>query len=300
VPPGLELIDLRRRFGDVVALDGVSLEVDEGSVVGFVGPNGAGKTTAMRIALGVLTAHGGEVRWRGRAVDGTARRRFGYIPEERGLYPKMRVLEQLVYLARLHGVSRVAARSRAAEILEVLGVATRSKDRVETLSLGNQQRVQLAAALVHEPDVLILDEPFSGLDPVGTDVLVEVLRRESRERGVPIVFSSHQLELVERVCDGVAMIVEGRIVAQGTIEELRASRARRLLRVEIAGASTDWQQTLPGVRLEGLVPGGVILELSDGIDDQRVLDLARSIGDVRHFSVVRPSLAQLFREVVAS
>ena len=298
--PGLELIDLRRRFGDVIALDGVSFEVDEGAVVGFVGPNGAGKTTAMRIALGVLTPDAGEVRWRGRAVDGTARRRFGYIPEERGLYPKMRVLEQLVYLARLHGVSRAAGRARAAEILEVLGVSTRSKDRVETLSLGNQQRVQLAAALVYEPDVLVLDEPFSGLDPVGTDVLVEVLRRESRERGVPIVFSSHQLELVERVCDGVAMIVEGRIVARGTIEELRASRTRRLLRVEVAGAPSDWHRTLPGVRLEGLVPGGVILELSDGIDDQRVLDLARSIGDVRHFSAVRPSLAQLFREVVAS
>ena len=142
---GLELIDLRRRFGDVVALDGVSLDVDEGSMVGFVGPNGAGKTTAMRIALGVLAADAGEVRWRGRVVDGAARRRFGYIPEERGLYPKMRVLDQLVYLARLHGVGRAAARSRAQEILEILGVAPRSNDRVETLSLGNQQRVQLAA-----------------------------------------------------------------------------------------------------------------------------------------------------------
>ena len=162
---GLQLIDLRRRFGDVVALDGVSFDIDEGSMVGFVGPNGAGKTTAMRIALGVLEADGGEVRWRGRIVDGVARRRFGYIPEERGLYPKMRVLEQLLYLARLHGVSRAAARSRAADILETLGVASRSKDRVESLSLGNQQRVQLAAALVHEPDVLVLDEPFWGSIP---------------------------------------------------------------------------------------------------------------------------------------
>jgi ABC-2 type transport system ATP-binding protein len=300
VPPGLELIDLRRRFGDVVALDGVSFEVDEGSVVGFVGPNGAGKTTAMRIALGVLAPDAGEVRWRGRPVDGTARRRFGYIPEERGLYPKMRVLEQLVYLARLHGVGRATARSRAETILDTLGVLPRSKDRVETLSLGNQQRVQLAAALVHQPDLLVLDEPFSGLDPVGTDVLVEVLRRESRDRGVPIVFSSHQLELVERICDGVVMIVDGRIVAHGSIEDLRASRARRLLRVEVDGGSTDWPGILPGVRIDRVVPGGVILELSDGIDDQRVLDLARSIGEVRHFSQVQPSLAELFREVVSS
>ena len=298
--PGLQLIDLRRRFDDVVALDGVSLDVDEGSMVGFVGPNGAGKTTAMRIVLGVLEADGGEVRWGGRVVDGTARRRFGYIPEERGLYPKMRVLEQLVYLARLHGVSRAAARSRGIEILETLGVADRSKDRVESLSLGNQQRVQLAAALVHEPDVLVLDEPFSGLDPVGADVLIEVLEHERRSRGVPIVFSSHQLELVERVCDRVAMIVHGRIVTEGGIDELRASRARRLVRVEVSGAPADWYESIPGLRREGEVPGGVILELADDIDDQRILDLARSVGEVRHFSLVRPTLAQLFREVVSS
>jgi ABC-2 type transport system ATP-binding protein len=300
VPPGLQLIDLRRRFGDVVALDGVSFDVEEGSMVGFVGPNGAGKTTAMRIALGVLEADSGEVRWRGDVVNATARRRFGYIPEERGLYPKMRVLEQLMYLARLHGVSREAARSRGQEILEILGVAPRAKDRVESLSLGNQQRVQLAAALVHEPDVLVLDEPFSGLDPVGTDVLIEVLDHERRTRGVPIVFSSHQLELVERVCDRVAMIVEGRIVTEGGIDELRASRARRLVRVDIEGAPEDWFGSIPGVRPEGKVPGGVILELANGTDDQRVLDLARSVGEVRHFSLVRPTLAELFREVVAS
>jgi ABC-2 type transport system ATP-binding protein len=300
MPPGLELIDLRRRFGDVVALDGVSLHVDEGTVVGFVGPNGAGKTTAMRIALGVLAADAGEVRWRGRPVDGPARRRFGYIPEERGLYPKMRVLEQLVYLARLHGVSRAAAQTRAEEILDALGFADRARDRVENLSLGNQQRVQLAAALVHRPDVLVLDEPFSGLDPVGTDVLVEVLDRERKERGVPIVFSSHQLELVERICDRVAMILDGRIVADGTIEELRASRERRLLRVEVSGNGDGWFESIPGVRLAERVHDGIVLELEDGTDHQRVLDLARSVGEVRHFSMVRPTLSQLFREVVSS
>ena len=300
MPPGLELIDLRRRFGDVVALDGVSLRVDEGTVVGFVGPNGAGKTTAMRIALGVLAADAGEVRWRGRPVDGPARRRFGYIPEERGLYPKMRVLDQLVYLARLHGVGRAAAQARGQEILDALGFADRARDRVENLSLGNQQRVQLAAALVHQPDVLVLDEPFSGLDPVGTDVLVEMLDRERRERGVPIVFSSHQLELVERICDRVAMILHGRIVADGTIDELRASRERQLLRVEVSGDADGWFESIPGVRLAERVPDGVVLELEDGTDHQRVLDLARSVGEVRHFSMVRPTLSQLFREVVSS
>ena len=277
-----------------------SFDVGEGSIVGFVGPNGAGKTTAMRITLGVLGADGGEVRWRGRPVDGVARRRFGYIPEERGLYPKMRVLDQLVYLARLHGVGRAAAGTRGVEILETLGVADRAKDRVESLSLGNQQRVQLAAALVYEPDLLVLDEPFSGLDPVGTDVLIEVLDHERTSRGVPIVFSSHQLELVERVCDRVVMIVDGRIVADGAIDELRASRARRLVRVEVSGAPAGWHESIPGVRLDGEVTGGIIVELEDDADDQRVLDLARSVGEVRHFSRVRPTLSELFREVTAT
>ena len=208
----------------------MTFSVPEGSIVGFVGPNGAGKTTAMRIVLGVLEPDEGQVRWRGQPVEAVTRRRFGYMPEERGLYPKMRVQEQLVYLARLHGLSATDAHRRARETMEVLGVDGRADDRVESLSLGNQQRVQLAAALVHEPDVLVLDEPFSGLDPVGVDVLAGVLRRQTVNHGVPVVFSSHQLELVERLCDAVVLIDRGRIVAQGSIEELRASRERRLLR----------------------------------------------------------------------
>ena len=222
----LELIDLRRRFDDVVALDGVSFEVPEGRIVGFVGRNGSGKTTTMRIALGVLHADAGRVLWRGRPVDPVTRRRFGYMPEERGLYPKMRVREQLVYLARLRGTPKGVARSRATQLLEILEVVGDPNDRMETLSLGNQQRVQLAAALVHEPDVLVLDEPFSGLDPVGVDVLAEVLRGQARDRGVPVVFSSHQLELVERLCDEVVLIDRGRIVARGSW----CSTSRRIVR----------------------------------------------------------------------
>jgi ABC-2 type transport system ATP-binding protein len=294
----LELIDLHRSFDGVVALDGVSFEVSEGRIVGFVGPNGSGKTTTMRIALGVLEPDAGDVRWRGRAVDAVARRRFGYMPEERGLYPKMRVHEQLVYLATLHGLQPREGSRRADEVLETLGVADRRTDRVESLSLGNQQRVQLAAALVHAPDALVLDEPFSGLDPVGVDVLAGVLRNEARARGVPVVFSSHQLDLVERFCDEVVLINRGRVVARGTIEQLRASRSTNLLRVEVAGAGDGWHDAVPGVRLVERVPGGAILELADGVDAQRVLDLARAAGDVVHFSRVRPSLNELFREVV--
>jgi ABC-2 type transport system ATP-binding protein len=295
----LELMDLSRRFGDVVALDSVSFSVAEGEIVGFVGPNGAGKTTAMRIALGVLQPDRGEVRWRGKLVDQRVRRRFGYMPEERGLYPKMRVLDQLVYLARLHGLARSDAAAEVLRMLDVLGVAGRARDRTDALSLGNQQRVQLAAALVHRPEVLVLDEPFSGLDPVGVDVLSGVLR-ERAEAGVPAVFSSHQLDLVERLCESVVLINKGRIVAAGRIADLRSRDHRRLVRVEILGATPGWYATLPGARVVDRFPDGAILELSDSLRERDVLDAARSAGDVRHFSVVQPSLSEIFREAVRS
>jgi ABC-2 type transport system ATP-binding protein len=294
----LELIDLHRRFDQVVALDGVSFEVPQGRLVGFVGRNGSGKTTTMRIALGVLDADAGEVRWRGAPAGPRERRRFGYMPEERGLYPKMRVREQLVYLARLHGAARSVAERRADELTAALELLGGPKDRIETLSLGNQQRVQLAAALVHDPEVLVLDEPFSGLDPVGVDVLADVLLAEARERGAAVVFSSHQLDLVERLCDEVVLIDRGRVVARGTIAELRASRVRNLWEVAVGSTTSAWWEILPGVAFVERVDGAVVLELDDGTDPQRVLDLARGEGDVERFGPVRPSLAELFREVV--
>ena len=295
----LELIDLSRRFGDVIALDSVSFSVAEGEMVGFVGPNGAGKTTAMRIALGVLEPDRGEVRWRGKPVDQSVRRRFGYMPEERGLYPKMRVLDQLVYLATLHGLTRTDAIDEAQRMIDVLGVAGRARDRTDALSLGNQQRVQLAAALVHRPEVLVLDEPFSGLDPVGVDVLSGVLRERAEAR-VPVVFSSHQLDLVERLCESVVLINKGRIVAAGRIADLRSRDHRRLVRVEVVGAVADWYASLPGARALDHFPDGAILELSDSLRERDVLDAARAAGDVRHFSVVQPSLSEIFREAVRS
>jgi len=295
----LELLDLHRRFSDVVALDGVSFGVPEGRIVGFVGRNGAGKTTAMRIALGVLDADEGEVRWRGAPVDTAARRRFGYMPEERGLYPKMRVLEQLVYLARLRGMVKGDARASAQRLLATLEVVGDPGARVESLSLGNQQRVQLAAALVHRPEVLVLDEPFSGLDPVGVDVLSGVLRRAARTDGAAVVFSSHQLDLVERLCDEVVLIDRGRIAAKGTIDELRASRERNLWEIRLRGVTTAWWEAIPGVTPAQRDDGVVVLELAPSTDPQRVLDVARSAGDVLAFGPVEPSLQDLFREVIS-
>jgi ABC-2 type transport system ATP-binding protein len=294
----LELDDLRRRYGDTVALDGLSFTVRPGELFGFVGPNGAGKTTAMRIVLGVLQPDGGEVRWRGRPVDAAARARFGYMPEERGLYPKMRVADQLVHLARLHGLPAAHARAATELWLERLGLAGVAGRRTETLSLGNQQRAQLGAALVHDPELLVLDEPFSGLDPVGVDVLSEVLRERARE-GVPVVFSSHQLELVERLCDAVAIVRAGRVVASGTVDELRARRAGRRWRVDLDGAPDGWLAAVPGATAVARDDGMVVVELAGDADEQALLDAARRAGRVRRFAPHEPTLADLFREVVA-
>jgi ABC-2 type transport system ATP-binding protein len=244
----LELTDLTRRYGETVALDGLSLRVPEGEVVGFVGPNGAGKTTAMRIARGVLEPDSGEVLWRGEPATREAQRAFGYMPEERGLYPKMRVDRQLRYIATLHGDDDPGAARAADRWSERLGLGEQTGQRVEELSLGNQQRVQLAAALVHEPDMLILDEPFSGLDPIGTDVMSEVLNDRARD-GAAVIFSSHQLELVERLCDSVAIVVDGRIVAAGKVDELRAERPEPRLRIDVEGTADGWADQVPAVKV---------------------------------------------------
>jgi ABC-2 type transport system ATP-binding protein len=293
----LELDGLTRRYGEVVALDDVSFTVGEGQMFGFVGPNGAGKTTAMRIVLGVLHPDAGQVRWRGRPMDDQTRRRTGYMPEERGLYPKMRVRGQLEYLAQLHGLDRWAARRSAAHWIEQLGLAERAGDRVEALSLGNQQRVQLCAALVHDPELLVLDEPFSGLDPVGVDVLAGVLQAKAAA-GTPVIFSSHQLELVERLCEAVAIINKGRLVASGAVAELRASDGRRRYRIEVSGAPAGWAEALPAAQVLDRANSRVVVELDAGADEQAVLDAARSAGRVTHFSVVEPTLTDLFRQAV--
>ena len=293
----LEIDHISKRYGEIVALSEMTFDVRAGELFGFVGSNGAGKTTTMRIALGVLAADSGEVRWRGAAVDLETRRRFGYMPEERGLYPKMKVHDQLVYLARLHGLDPAPARTAAELWTERLGIAARRGDAVEKLSLGNQQRVQLAAALVHDPEVLVLDEPFSGLDPVAVEVMSGVLR-EKAAAGVPVIFSSHQLDLVERLCDRVGIVSEGRMVAAGTVDELR-SGGRSQLVVHAPAAPAGWAGGLFGVREMSSQDGRTVLELDDGADDQAVLAAATATGPVHEFARRGPSLTDMFREVVA-
>ena len=220
------------------------------------------------------------------------------MPEERGLYPKMRVADQLVYMAQLHGLDAGTARDKATAWIDRLGLADRADTRVEELSLGNQQRVQLGAALVHEPVLLVLDEPFSGLDPGGVDVLAEVLAERARD-GAAVVFSSHQLELVERLCDAVSIVNHGRLVASGQVTDLRARHDDRRLEVEVEGAPEGWWRDVPGVQEANIRNGAVALTLEPGGDDQRILAAAAAAGRVRRFGHAQPTLAEIFREAVA-
>jgi ABC-2 type transport system ATP-binding protein len=300
----LVLTDVTRTFGDRTALSGVSFGVDPGRMTGFVGANGAGKTTTMRIILGVLAADAGTVELGGLPLTREMRRRFGYMPEERGLYPRMTVLDQLVFLGRIHGLDAATARLRASDLLERLGLTERSRDLLQTLSLGNQQRVQVAAALVHDPTLLVLDEPFAGLDPRGVDVMAGHLR-ERADAGVPVLFSSHQLELVERLCDDVVIIDSGRVVAAGDARAVRTERAGRRLRLRVepsdpssAGGATTFLDGLPGVTVRTREGDRIEVDLDDAGDDQQVLAAAQRHGVVREFGPVLPTLAEIFREVV--
>jgi ABC-2 type transport system ATP-binding protein len=292
----LEVVGISKRYGDLVALENLTFDVRAGELFGFVGRNGAGKTTTMRIALGVLAADAGVVRWLGVPLTFEARRRIGYMPEERGLYPKMHVAEQLAYLGELHGMTGAEAREAALGWLARFGLADRRDAELQALSLGNQQRVQLAAALVSGPDVLVLDEPFAGLDPVAVDVMASVLR-ERADAGVPVIFSSHELELVERLCDRVGIIDRGRMVACGTVGELRAAGQERRW-IDIPRAAANWEAGVPGVRLVQADGTRRLFELDPGVDDQALLRAALTTGPVREFERVEPTLGEIFRTVI--
>ena len=296
---GLILRQVSKRFESVQALANCSFSVPRGRMLGFLGPNGAGKTTAMRSIFGLVQLDAGELSWLGRPVGFEERLRFGYMPEERGLYPRMAVGEQLEYFARLHGFGPRTARAAARKWLERLGLADRAADRVEELSHGNQQRAQLAAALVHEPELLVLDEPFAGLDPVAVRTLADVLRAEAA-RGAAVLFSSHQLELVEDICEEVVIIDHGQIVATGGVDALRRQSQRRWIEVRLDGAPPAWLPGVAGVELVERRDGDLRLLAGVDVDPQRVLAAAERAGRVVAFSYRPPTLAEFFLELVAS
>ena len=294
----LELEGLTRRFGLLTALDHLSFSVPAGQVVGFLGPNGAGKTTTMRAVFGLTDLDAGTVKWNGTPVGATQRRRFGYMPEERGLYPSMLVGEQLEYRGRLHGMSGADARAASRTWLDRLGVADRYGSKVEALSHGNQQRVQLAAALVHGPELLVLDEPLAGLDPAGIEAIGDVLVEQARS-GCCVLLSSHQLDQVEDLCESVTVIDHGRLIVSGRVDDLATAGARRLV-VRVEGdREAAWARDLAGVIISEVAAGEARLVINEGIDSDAVLQAAMAAGRVTEFVFQRRRLSEVFREALA-
>jgi ABC-2 type transport system ATP-binding protein len=290
---------LSKRFGSIVALDDLEFEVPPGQVFGFLGANGAGKTTTMRITLGVLEADGGRVAWRGTDTHRLPRSTFGYLPEERGLYPRMRVLEQLVFFAGLQGVPADIARRQALAWLARFRAEDLASRRAEQLSKGNQQKIQFIAAVLHEPQVLLMDEPFTGLDPVNVMLLREAFL-ELRDRGRTVVFSTHQMEVAEALCESVAIVDHGRMVLGGPLREVRRATGRRQVRIAVDGDHRlPWLASVPGTRV---IQAGVdrsSVELDPGVEPDEVLAAAMAAGArIRHFELADPTLEQVFIDVV--
>ncbi len=293
----LEIDRLHKRYGDVVALDGCSFDVARGQLLGFLGPNGSGKTTTMRSVFSLVRPDSGTVRWNSGGVTPETRLRFGYMPEQRGLYPRMKVAAQLAYFGRLHGMTKGEAVAATGNWLERLGLADRADSRLEELSHGNQQRIQLAAALIHDPDLLVLDEPFSGLDPLGVEDMMGVLV-ERAERGAAVVFSSHQLDLVEDLCEDVVIIASGKVVLAGPIRELRARSTHRYLDLELATNRADLHRAFPEYEVVSSNDGRLRLRLDDDTPLEPLIHSAAQLGQVRQFSYTPPNLSEVFREVV--
>jgi ABC-2 type transport system ATP-binding protein len=304
---GLVLQGVRKVFSRLVAVDDISFTVPRGSMFGLLGANGAGKTTTLRMVLNVLSPDAGSITWNGKPAAEVPRGTFGYLPEERGLYLKMKVGDELVFLAGLYGIQVGEAKRRAHEWLAKLGLGDAWNRKVEELSKGNQQKVQVLAAILHEPDLMLLDEPFSGLDPINTEVLRDTLMQR-RAQGHTIIFSSHRLEQVEEICDHVAMIHRGRLLMAGSLNDIKHRTTRKM--VEMAFMSTgDQPPNLDGF-LQALAPyrlaiherraDSVRLELMDGTTSDQLLQTAirHGPGDVRRFELVEPSLQEIFISAV--
>jgi ABC-2 type transport system ATP-binding protein len=291
---------INKRFGDVVALDGVSFTVSPGTIFGLLGANGAGKTTSMRIVLDILRADSGRVTWQGTENVALPRRTWGYLPEERGLYPRMRVGEQLRFFSALYGVTDATAREEIADWLERFRIPDYLDRRVEELSKGNQQKIQFIAAILHDPDVLIMDEPFSGLDPVNVRLLKEAFL-EMRDRGKTLIFSTHQMETVEELCESIAIVDRGRVVVSGAVRDVKRAMGRQVVRLatEGDGNGSGWLQQLDGVQVTADRADYVELRMPAERDPETILRAALDRGErVTRFEIAEPSLEEIFVEHV--
>jgi ABC-2 type transport system ATP-binding protein len=296
----LQIDHVTKRFGATVALDGLTFDVPRGEVFGFLGANGAGKTTTMRICLGIVAPDAGEIRWQGTPVADLPRRTWGYLPEERGLYPRMSVLDQLVYYASLYGEPPDRARREALAWLARFRIPEYADRRAEELSKGNQQKVQFIAAILHGPEVLLMDEPFTGLDPINLVLLREAFM-ELRDRGRTLIFSTHQMEAAEAMCESVAIVDHGRLVAGGPLRELKRASGRQWIRLAIDGPSPSptWLGEVPGVDVVRRDATGAELELLPGAAPAAILESVLGRGaTVSRFEVAEPSLEALFIELV--
>ena len=306
---GLELHNISKAFRKVMAVDGLTLHVPRASMFGLLGANGAGKTTTLRMILNILSPDSGSITWDGEPIGSVARSRFGYLPEERGLYPKMKTGEELVFLAGLNDVGTAEATKRVRNWLGRVGLAEEWGRKVEELSKGNQQKVQVLAALIHDPDLMLLDEPFSGLDPINTEILRETLLQR-RDEGRTIIFSSHRLEQVEELCDYIAIIHRGRLLTSGPLSDLKRQTGRALVEIGFdlpAESASALDPFVTGFGSHALVirerrADSLRIELGDGLTPDNVLQaaLATGPGQIKRFEIVQPTLQEIFLSAVGA
>lgn len=292
----LTLAGVTKRYGDLLAVNDVSMHVPTGSVFGFLGPNGAGKSTTMRMIMSVLIPDDGDISWHGNRINDKVRQRFGYLAEERGLYPRMRVGAQLTYLAELKGLGRADARQRVDAWLERLEITEHRNKRVDQLSKGNQQKVQFISAVAHDPELVILDEPFSGLDPLNVD-LMRVAMQQLRDSGTTIIFSTHRMDTVEDLCRDVALINRGRLVLSGNLLELKRAARRHVIRLGMTG-NYDFLDHFPNVVITKRHDEYVEIGVSDTFDANALLQAALAHGHVTQFNLGLPSLHEIYVQKV--
>ncbi|KIO68622.1 hypothetical protein B4065_1583 [Caldibacillus thermoamylovorans] len=294
----LEIEHVSKRFGKYTAVDDLSLSIPEKTIFGFLGANGAGKTTTFRIILGLMDASSGNVSWNGKPVDYSTSDNIGYLPEERGLYPKQKIKEQLIFLARLKGMSKQEAEKELGRWLERFKVPDYADKKVEELSKGNQQKIQFIASVLHKPSLLILDEPFSGLDPINVELLKQAVL-DLKESGTTIVFSSHRMEHVEQLCENLCILNKGKTVLQGSLKEIKQSFGKKNLIIH-ADFDVSFLKEYPGVRKSSVTPEGIQLQIEGEEVAGSILQEIVGRGFIRKFALEEPSLNDIFIEKVGA